>query len=51
MLFRSRIATGADSLLRVIAVKPWQPMPFATDAGGSAWADGRNVRYRSGPLG
>lgn len=46
-----RIATGVDSLLRVIAVKPWQTMPFATDAGGTTWADGRNVRYRSGPLG
>ena len=46
-----RIATGVDSLLRVIAVKPWQTMPFATDAGGTTWADGRNVGYRSGPLG
>jgi hypothetical protein len=46
-----RIATGADSLLRVIAVKTWQTMPFATDAGGTTWADGRSVRYRSGPLG
>ena len=46
-----KIATGADTLLRAIAVEPWRTMPFSTDAGGSTWADGRNVRYRSGPLG
>jgi hypothetical protein len=46
-----KLATGADTLLRVIAVKPWQTMPFSTDAGGSAWADGRRVSWRSGPLG
>jgi hypothetical protein len=45
-----RIATGEDTLLRVIRVKPWQQMPFATDPGGSAWADGRRVSWRSGPL-
>ncbi len=46
-----KVATGDDTLLRVIGVKPWQAMPFATDAGGSAWADGRRVSFRSGPLG
>lgn len=45
-----RIATGEDTLLRVIRVKPWQPIPFATDTGGSAWADGRRVSFRPGPL-
>jgi hypothetical protein len=45
-----RISTGEDTLLRVIRVKPWQTMPFATDPGGSAWADGRRVSWRSGPL-
>jgi len=44
------IATGRDTLLRVIRVKSWEPMPFSTDAGGSAWADGRRVSWRSGPL-
>ena len=46
-----KIATGADTLLRVIAVNSWQTMPFSTDAGGTAWADGRRVSWRSGPLG
>ncbi len=46
-----KIATGEDTLLRTIAVKPWETMPFATDAGGTAWADGRRVSFRSGPLG
>jgi hypothetical protein len=45
------VSTGRDALLRVIAVKPWQTMPFATDAGGSGWSDGRRVSWRSGPLG
>ena len=45
-----KVATGADTLLRVIRVKPWQAMPFATDAGGSGWADGARVSWRSGPL-
>ena len=44
------IATGADRLLRVIAVKPWQPMPFSTDSWGSGWATGKTVSWRSGPL-
>jgi hypothetical protein len=45
-----KVSTGKDTLLRVIAVKPWQTMPFSTDAGGSGWADGRRVSWRSGPL-
>lgn len=46
-----RIATGEDTLVRVIPVKPWQTMLFATDTAGSAWATGRAVSWRSGPLG
>ncbi len=46
-----RLATGKDTLLRVIPVKSWQVMPFSTDAGGSGWADGRRVSWRSGSLG
>jgi hypothetical protein len=46
-----RVPSETDTLLRTISVKPWQAMPFATDAGGSAWADGRRVSWRSGPLG
>jgi hypothetical protein len=46
-----KVSTGKDTLLRVIPVKPWQTMPFSTDAGGSGWADGRRVSWRSGPLG
>jgi hypothetical protein len=45
-----RVPSEADTLLRTISVKPWQSMPFATDPGGSAWADGRRVSYRTGPL-
>jgi len=45
-----RVSTGADELLRSVSVKPWQAMPFATDAWGSAWADGSRVSWRSGPL-
>jgi hypothetical protein len=44
------VATGADRLLRVIPLKPWQPMLFSTDSWGSAWATGRTVSWRSGPL-
>ena len=48
---RSRhITTGADRVLRVIPVKPWQTMPFSTDNWGSAWATGASVSWRSGPL-
>jgi hypothetical protein len=45
-----RVPGEADTLLRTISVKPWQTMPFATDPGGSAWADGRRMSFRSGPL-
>ena len=45
-----QIATGDDTLVRVIPVKPWQAMPFATDTAGSAWATGRTVSFRSGPV-
>jgi len=45
-----KVSTGKDTLLRVIGVKPWQTMPFSTDPGGSGWADGRRVGWRSGPL-
>ena len=49
---RSRhIATGADTLLQVTPIHPWQPMLFSTDSWGSAWAKGRAVSWRSGPLG
>lgn len=44
------ITTGADRLLRVIPITPWQPMPFSTDSWGSAWATGPTVSWRSGPL-
>jgi hypothetical protein len=48
---RSRVvSSGADSLLQVSAVKPWQPLPFSTDTAGSAWAKGATVSWRSGPL-
>ena len=46
-----KVSTGKDTLLRVIGVRPWQTIPFSTDAGGSGWADGRRVSWRSGPLG
>ena len=46
-----KVSTGKDTLLRVIDVKRWQTMPFSTDPGGSGWADGRRVGWRSGPLG
>jgi hypothetical protein len=45
-----RVPSETDTLLRTISVKPWQAMPFATDPGGSTWADGPRVSYRSGPL-
>jgi hypothetical protein len=44
------VSSGADSLLQVIAVKPWQTPPFSTDSLGSAWAKGATVSWRSGPL-
>ena len=46
-----RVPSEADGLVRVISVKPWQAMPFATDTAGSAWASGRTVSFRSGPVG
>ena len=45
------VASGADSLLRVIPVRSWETPLFATDAWGSAWASGSSVSWRSGPLG
>jgi hypothetical protein len=45
------IPTGADSLLQVFALEPWQPMLLSTDSGGAGWAKGRAVSWRSGPLG
>ena len=49
---RSRhVATGADTLLQVIPLKPWQTMLFSTDSWGSAWAKGSAVSWRYGPLG
>ena len=48
---RSRqVPSEADALVRIVPVKPWQSMPFATDTAGSAWASGRVVSFRSGPL-
>ena len=44
------VSSGADSLLQVIPVKPWQTLPFSTDSLGSAWAKGATVSWRSGPL-
>lgn len=43
-------ATGVDTLLQVVVVKPWQPIHFSTDGLGSAWARGNAVSWRSGPL-
>jgi hypothetical protein len=45
-----RVATGADSLLQIVMLKPWQPLHFSTDSLGSAWARGDAVNWRSGPL-
>lgn len=44
------VSSGADSLLQVSAVKPWQPLPFSTDSLGSAWAKGATVSWRSGAV-
>jgi hypothetical protein len=44
------VSSGADSLLQVSAVKPWQPLLFSTDSAGSAWAKGPTVSWRAGPL-
>jgi hypothetical protein len=45
------VVTGADTLLQVVPIRPWQPMLFSTDSWGSAWAEGAAVSWRSGPLG
>jgi hypothetical protein len=45
-----RVAGGADTLLQVVAVKPWQPQLFSTDTVGSAWARAAAVSWRPGPL-
>lgn len=37
------LATGSDRLLRTFAVRRWQPILFAADAGVAAWATGRTV--------
>ncbi len=34
------VSTGADTLLQVIVLRPWQPLHFSTDSFGSAWARG-----------
>jgi hypothetical protein len=47
---KRHIATGADALLQVIPIKPYQPMLFSTDSWGAAWAKGASVSWRSGPL-
>lgn len=45
-----RVATGADVLLRTVAVRPGQRPLFSTDAWGSAWASGASISWRAGPL-
>ncbi len=48
---RSRsVATGTDTLLQVVVLKPWQPLHFSTDTLGSAWARGQDVSWRPGPV-
>jgi len=47
---KRHIATGADTLLQVIAIKPYEPMFFSTDSWGAAWAKGAAVSWRSGAL-
>lgn len=44
------VASGTDTLLQVIALKPWEPMLFSTDSWGSGWARDGVVSWRSGPL-
>jgi hypothetical protein len=44
---RSRaLGSESDTLLQVIAIKPWQPMLFALDWG-YGWAKGANVDWRT----
>jgi hypothetical protein len=40
------IGTGGDSLLRVIPLRPWQPMLFSVDWG-TGWAQGATVNWRA----
>jgi hypothetical protein len=47
---KRHIATGADTLLQVIPIKPYEPMLFSTDSWGAAWVKGAAVSWRSGPL-
>ena len=47
---KRHIATGADTLLQVIPIKPYEPMFFSTDSWGAAWAKGASVSWRSGAL-
>jgi hypothetical protein len=47
---KRHLPTGEDTLLQVIAIKPWEPMLFSTDSWGSGWARGGVVSWRSGPL-
>ena len=44
------VVSGKDSLLQTFALRSWQPLLFATDSWGSAWAKGAIVSWRSGPL-
>ena len=44
---RSRtLGSGSDTLLQVIAIKPWQPMLFSLDWG-YGWAKGTAVSWRT----
>jgi hypothetical protein len=45
-----RIATGDDARLVSVALRPWERPLYSTDAWGSAWADGKTVAWRAGPL-
>ena len=45
-----QVVSGKDSLLQTFALRSWQPLLFATDSWGSAWAKGAIVSWRSGPL-
>jgi hypothetical protein len=47
---KRHLPTGADTLLQVFALEPFQPMLFSTDSWGAAWAKGATVSWRSGPL-
>jgi hypothetical protein len=47
---RLRSLAGAETLLQTFAISPSQPMLFATDSWGAAWAKSRVVNWRAGPL-